>query len=193
MTNIPTVLLFARIKKQNKLRCFFIRLCPKQKSLSFEAVFEAARVESPFNEDEESLLYPSSVPFVRWLIIDQKVRILIHSSILSLQKWSENHCTIFSFLFCFLFLFISVSLHPKKILSSEIRKKESMASTDTSDRKVLIDQACRTAKDFIDIYYDKVDTKRHTVSKTYLDTATLSWNGNKVCGKNNLISIRVVI
>ena len=54
----------------------------------------------------------------------------------------------------------------------------------TDNKKEMIDQACRTAKEFLDHYYVKVDSKRHTVAKTYLETATLSWNGNRVDGKN---------
>lgn len=52
-----------------------------------------------------------------------------------------------------------------------------------TDSKVLIDEACRTAKAFVDRYYDKVDSKRPTLSKIYLDAATLSWNGNRIDGK----------
>lgn len=59
-----------------------------------------------------------------------------------------------------------------------------MAAEATTDKKTLIDQACETAKQFIEIHYDKMDTKRHTVAKTYLDTATLSWNGNRIDGKH---------
>ena len=55
-------------------------------------------------------------------------------------------------------------------------------TTTVEAKKVLIDKACRTAKDFIDIYYDKMDTKRQTMAKTYLESATLSWNGNRVDG-----------
>ena len=56
--------------------------------------------------------------------------------------------------------------------------------TDSAEaKKQLIDQACRTAKEFLAHYYVKVDSKRHTVAKTYLPTATLSWNGNRVDGK----------
>ena len=56
----------------------------------------------------------------------------------------------------------------------------------TDNKKQLIDQACRTAKEFLDHYYMKVDSKRHTVAKTYLETATLSWNGNRIDGKHFL-------
>jgi NTF2-related export protein 1/2 len=67
--------------------------------------------------------------------------------------------------------------------SGEDFKEGKMAAV-TDNKKEMIDQACRTAKEFLDHYYVKVDSKRHTVAKTYLETATLSWNGNRVDGKN---------
>ena len=51
-----------------------------------------------------------------------------------------------------------------------------------TDSKMIIDEACRTAKAFIDRFYDKVDSKRPTLAKIYLDAATLSWNGNRIDG-----------
>ncbi len=58
-----------------------------------------------------------------------------------------------------------------------------MATMTESEKKSLIDQACITAKEFIDRYYEKVDSKRQVISKSYLETATLSWNGNRIDGK----------
>ena len=58
-----------------------------------------------------------------------------------------------------------------------------MAANEVVDKKILVDQACQTAKDFINIYYAKLDNNRQSVAKSYLDTATLSWNGNRVDGK----------
>ena len=62
----------------------------------------------------------------------------------------------------------------------------------TDNKKQLIDQACRTAKEFLDHYYMKVDSKRHTVAKTYLETATLSWNGNRIDGKHFFKSSQMI-
>ncbi len=52
------------------------------------------------------------------------------------------------------------------------------------DMKRLIDEADKTAEDFVNIYYEKLDSKRNTMLKIYLDTAVLSWNGNKIEGKS---------
>ena len=49
--------------------------------------------------------------------------------------------------------------------------------------------ACETAQKFVKLFYDRIDTKRHVlVKKTYMDTATLAWNGNQIQG-NGLVSI----
>ena len=56
------------------------------------------------------------------------------------------------------------------------------SSTPAVDKKAQIDLACSTAENFCKLFYDKMDNKRHTISKMYLDTATASWNGNKVEG-----------
>ena len=58
-----------------------------------------------------------------------------------------------------------------------------MANNIVTDKKSSIDQACQTAQDFINIYYKKIDGNRQTLAKTYLDSATLSWNGNRIDGK----------
>jgi len=55
-----------------------------------------------------------------------------------------------------------------------------------TDKKSAIDQACQTANDFINIYYKKVDGNRQTLAKTYLDSATLSWNGNRIDGPQDI-------
>ena len=59
-------------------------------------------------------------------------------------------------------------------------------SSDSGDKKAQIDLACSTAETFCKVYYDKMDNKRHTISKLYLDTATTSWNGNKVEGATDI-------
>merc|ERR1712029_771504 len=69
--------------------------------------------------------------------------------------------------------------------------KEKLKMTTTSevgitDSKMIIDEACRTAKAFIDRFYDKVDSKRPTLAKIYLDAATLSWNGNRIDGPEDI-------
>lgn len=54
------------------------------------------------------------------------------------------------------------------------------------DKKSRIDDACKTAEEFVNIFYDKIDNKRHTIGKIYLETATLAWNGNKVEGSTEI-------
>ncbi|XP_071860965.1 NTF2-related export protein 1 [Bombus fervidus] len=54
------------------------------------------------------------------------------------------------------------------------------------DLKEKIDQACRTAEEFTKLYYESVNKRRHLISRLYLDTATLIWNGNGVEGKDNI-------
>lgn len=49
-----------------------------------------------------------------------------------------------------------------------------------------IDQACRTAEEFTELYYDSVDRKRHLISRLYMDTAVLVWNGNGTTGKEEI-------
>ncbi|KOC67003.1 NTF2-related export protein, partial [Habropoda laboriosa] len=46
------------------------------------------------------------------------------------------------------------------------------------DLKTKIDQACRTAEEFTKLYYESLDKRRYLISRLYLDTATLIWNGN---------------
>nr|CAD7593559.1 unnamed protein product [Timema genevievae] len=51
------------------------------------------------------------------------------------------------------------------------------------DLKAKVDQACRTAEEFTKLYYESVDRKRHLMSRYYLDTGVLVWNGNGTIGK----------
>ncbi|XP_053994061.1 NTF2-related export protein isoform X2 [Hylaeus anthracinus] len=54
------------------------------------------------------------------------------------------------------------------------------------DLKSKIDQACRTAEEFTKLYYESLDKRRYHISRLYLDTATLIWNGNGIEGKDNI-------
>ncbi|XP_067003080.1 NTF2-related export protein isoform X2 [Anabrus simplex] len=54
------------------------------------------------------------------------------------------------------------------------------------DFKSKVDQACRTAEDFTKHYYESVDRRRHLLSRYYLDTAVLVWNGNGTVGKEQI-------
>ena len=60
------------------------------------------------------------------------------------------------------------------------------ASADTQDIKARDNQACQTADVFTKLFYDRMDTKRHAMSKMYLEGATLGWNGHRVEGPENI-------
>ncbi|XP_044733787.1 NTF2-related export protein isoform X2 [Chrysoperla carnea] len=49
-----------------------------------------------------------------------------------------------------------------------------------------ISQACRTAEDFTKLYYESIDKRRHLMSKLYLDTGILVWNGNGTSGNDQI-------
>nr|ACO13337.1 NTF2-related export protein 2 [Esox lucius] len=51
------------------------------------------------------------------------------------------------------------------------------------DFRSHIDASCRYSEEFTDIYYDCMDKKRRTLTRLYLDKATLVWNGNAVSGQ----------
>lgn len=42
------------------------------------------------------------------------------------------------------------------------------------------------AKQFVNIYYEKLDKSRSTFEKLYHDNAHLIWNGNYITGKENI-------
>ncbi|XP_051824766.1 NTF2-related export protein 2-like isoform X1 [Antechinus flavipes] len=54
------------------------------------------------------------------------------------------------------------------------------------DFKTNADQACRAAEEFVNIYYETIDKRRRVLTRLYLDTATLVWNGNAISGLNAL-------
>ncbi|XP_051824179.1 NTF2-related export protein 2 [Antechinus flavipes] len=55
-----------------------------------------------------------------------------------------------------------------------------------SDFKTNADQACRAAEEFVNVYYETIDKRRRMMTRLYLDTATLVWNGNVVNGQDAL-------
>ena len=55
-----------------------------------------------------------------------------------------------------------------------------MADKETLQEKIK--QSMETAEKFSNIYYKKVDQERHAIDKLYLDTATMTWNGNCIEG-----------
>ncbi|XP_040855902.1 NTF2-related export protein 2 isoform X1 [Ochotona curzoniae] len=56
------------------------------------------------------------------------------------------------------------------------------------DFKTYVDQACRAAEEFVNIYYETMDKRRQAITRLYLDKATLIWNGNVVTGMDSLTS-----
>ncbi|XP_048370976.1 NTF2-related export protein 2 [Sphaerodactylus townsendi] len=56
----------------------------------------------------------------------------------------------------------------------------------TVDFKTYVDQACKAAEEFTNIYYDTMDKRRRVLTRMYLDKATLVWNGNAVSGQEGL-------
>ncbi|XP_008851183.1 NTF2-related export protein 2 [Nannospalax galili] len=54
------------------------------------------------------------------------------------------------------------------------------------DFKTYVDQACRAAEEFVNIYYETMDKRRHAITRLYLDKASLIWNGNAVTGMEGL-------
>ncbi|GLV42747.1 NTF2-related export protein 1 [Carabus blaptoides fortunei] len=49
-----------------------------------------------------------------------------------------------------------------------------------------IDQACRTSEEFTKLYYESVDKRRHLMSRLYLETGVLVWNGNGTVGNERI-------
>lgn len=46
--------------------------------------------------------------------------------------------------------------------------------------KKLSVQACEAAEQFVKLFYDVLDKRRHVAAQFYMDTATLTWNGHQV-------------
>jgi len=55
-----------------------------------------------------------------------------------------------------------------------------------AERKAQIENACSTAEEFCKNFFERIDNKRHTIEKLYLESATLSWNGNKIEGASTI-------
>ncbi|XP_064610042.1 NTF2-related export protein 1-like [Liolophura sinensis] len=60
-------------------------------------------------------------------------------------------------------------------------------SSEDADFKLKVDQACLAAEEFSKLYYETFDKKRHLVSKLYMDTAVLVWNGNSITGSTEIV------
>ncbi|XP_004606442.1 NTF2-related export protein 2 isoform X1 [Sorex araneus] len=58
----------------------------------------------------------------------------------------------------------------------------------TLDFKTHVDQACRAAEEFVNIYYETMDKRRQVLTRLYLDKATVVWNGNVIIGLDALLN-----
>ena len=58
---------------------------------------------------------------------------------------------------------------------------------DKMELKFQLNDSCKTAEKFVDIYYQKVDSNRSKIRKMYLEQATLTWNGNPIKGTFNIL------
>lgn len=72
-------------------------------------------------------------------------------------------------------------------MSSLMTSPSSMASSPSTTSQLRSSQACDDAKKFAELFYEKLDKGRHTISSLFHDSATLIWNGNQVTGKNNIV------
>ncbi|XP_058010706.1 NTF2-related export protein 2 isoform X2 [Ahaetulla prasina] len=54
------------------------------------------------------------------------------------------------------------------------------------DFKTYVDQACRAAEEFANVYYETMDKRRRVLTRLYTDDATLVWNGNAISGQEGL-------
>ncbi|XP_046854003.1 NTF2-related export protein 2-like [Xenia sp. Carnegie-2017] len=52
--------------------------------------------------------------------------------------------------------------------------------------KRLVENACRSGEEFINLYYETFDKRRHVLSKLYTDTSEIVWNGHHVKGFDGL-------
>jgi hypothetical protein len=90
-------------------------------------------------------------------------------------------CTILFLSFLSVFAFVSLFC-PASSLDFTF---EIMSTVDEAKR-AKVELACSTAETFIQLYYDRLDSKRHLIGKLYMDNATMSWNGNRLEGKTML-------
>ena len=65
-----------------------------------------------------------------------------------------------------------------------------MRAGNVRDFKTYVDQACRAAEEFVNIYHETMDKRRWALTRLHLDKATLICNGNVVTGLEALIFLR---
>uniref|UniRef100_A0A2K6U1R8 Nuclear transport factor 2 like export factor 2 n=3 Tax=Saimiri boliviensis TaxID=27679 RepID=A0A2K6U1R8_SAIBB len=76
----------------------------------------------------------------------------------------------------------------EEVVTSPLPKHAATSSlmATSVDFKTYVDQACRAAEEFVNIYYETMDKRRRALSRLYLEKATLIWNGNAVSGLDAL-------
>ncbi|XP_063287054.1 NTF2-related export protein 2 [Pelobates fuscus] len=57
----------------------------------------------------------------------------------------------------------------------------------SSDFRTDVNLACRAADEFVNLYYETIDKRRRQLTKLYMDTATMVWNGNAISGQAALV------
>ena len=50
----------------------------------------------------------------------------------------------------------------------------------------MAEQASQSGEEFIQLYYETFDKRRHVVSKLYSDSSSLVWNGHHIKGSDKL-------
>ncbi|KAB0360524.1 hypothetical protein FD754_004680 [Muntiacus muntjak] len=80
--------------------------------------------------------------------------------------------------------YFSEEPHTKDVVTPPLQEKGNSDSPMAMavEFKTYVDQACRAAEEFVNIYYETMDKRRRALTRLYLDKATLIWNGNVVTG-----------
>uniref|UniRef100_A0A5F4VR36 Nuclear transport factor 2 like export factor 2 n=2 Tax=Callithrix jacchus TaxID=9483 RepID=A0A5F4VR36_CALJA len=125
-----------------------------------------AKLSSPPPLTQLSLSSTSTLPYFPALFpTPTATRIAIKEIRPSRERWTHQE--------------VVTSPLPKPVATSSL-----MASS--VDFKTYVDQACRAAEEFVNIYYETMDKRRRALTRLYLDKATLIWNGNVVSGLDAL-------
>jgi NTF2-related export protein 1/2 len=73
------------------------------------------------------------------------------------------------------------------LMSSLMSSPPQASSSSSTCSQLRISQACDDGKKFAELFYEKLDKGRHTISTLFHDSATLIWNGNHVVTKANIV------
>ena len=82
---------------------------------------------------------------------------------------------------------VSATFQPPQVQEAPVpRPPLAGAMMESVDFKTYVDQACRAAEEFVNVYYSTMDKRRRLLSRLYMGTATLVWKGNAVSGQESL-------